>query len=327
MLRLAHFSDVHLGPLPDISYRELASKRITGYINWHRNRRTNLHDQVIDALVADMRDQGVDHVAVTGDLVNLALDAEVADAREWLEELGPGGDVSVVPGNHDAYVPGALDKACRSWGAWMWGDGMDEPAKRGRFPYMRVRGNAAIIGVSSARATAPFMASGYFGTTQARRLGRLLDDARARDLCRVILIHHPPVRGAAPQHKRLYGIGRFKKVIEKHGAELVLHGHTHLPTLFWLKGKDGRVPVLGVAAAGQALGGEKPAAQYNLIEIDGEPGNWTIDIRRRGLADNCKGVCEIAAETFRPGEAHGRAPVHISVQNMNASSPSRSHPK
>ena len=38
MFRLAHLSDVHLGPLPDVSYRQLASKRITGYLTWHRNR-------------------------------------------------------------------------------------------------------------------------------------------------------------------------------------------------------------------------------------------------------------------------------------------------
>ena len=39
MFRLAHLSDIHLGPLPEVSYRELASKRITGYINWQRNRK------------------------------------------------------------------------------------------------------------------------------------------------------------------------------------------------------------------------------------------------------------------------------------------------
>jgi len=306
MLRLAHLSDVHLGPLPDMSYRELASKRITGYINWQRNRKANLHDQVIGMLLDDMKARAPDHIAVTGDLVNLALDAEVEFAREWLKEVGPGDDVSVVPGNHDAYVPGALDKSCKAWGDWMWGDGKAQPARRGAFPYMRVRGKVAIIGVSSARATAPFMASGYFGSTQARRLGRMLDEAKTKGLCRVILIHHPPVRGAAPQHKRLYGIGRFKKVMERHGAELVLHGHTHLPSLYWLDGRDGRVPVLGVAAAGQAIGGSKPAAQYNLIEIDGGPDAWGVRLQRRGLMFGQEDVTEIVAQTLLPTEGSGQ---------------------
>lgn len=317
MLRLAHLSDIHLGPLPDIKYRELASKRITGYINWQRNRKTNLHDYVIGLILDDIKAQAPDHIAVTGDLVNLALDAEIEFATQWLEEVGAGDGVSVVPGNHDAYVPGALDKACRAWGKWMWGDGMAQPARRGAFPYMRVRGKMALIGVSSARATAPFMASGYFGSTQARRLGQMLDEAKANGLCRVIMIHHPPVRGAAPQHKRLFGIGRFKKVMQKHGAELVLHGHTHLPSLYWLDGLDGNVPVLGVAAAGQAVGGSKPAAQFNLIEIDGEPGAWRLNLERRGLLAGSNDVQKIVAQVLESGSG---SPVHEPI-------PSRSHAK
>jgi hypothetical protein len=41
--------------------------------------------------------------------------------------------------------------------------------------------------------------------------------------------------------------------------------------------------VVGVAAAGQAPGGRRPAAQYNLLEIDGEIGNWRLRLTRRGL--------------------------------------------
>ena len=116
MFRLAHLSDIHLGPLPDIAYRQLVSKRILGYVNWQRNRRRFLHDGVIDAIVDDMKANAPDHIAVTGDLVNLALDREIELARLWLETLGDPHDVSVVPGNHDAYVPGALDRICRAWG-------------------------------------------------------------------------------------------------------------------------------------------------------------------------------------------------------------------
>lgn len=296
MLRLAHLSDIHLGPLPALAYRDLVSKRITGYINWRRNRRSDLHEGVIDAIVSDIKASTPDHIAVSGDLMNLALDGEIALSRLWLEALGAPEDVSVVPGNHDAYVPGALDKTCAAWGPWMQGDGMEEPARRDSFPYMRVRGPMALIGVSSARATAPFMASGFFGEGQAKRLGRLLDEASDRGLCRVIVIHHPPVRGADPAHKRLLGIGRFQKAMRAHGAELVLHGHTHLPTTHRIDGRGGDIPVIGVAAAGQAPGGKRPAGQYNLIEIDGAPGAWRIALTRRGLSDANPQVHAIAAE-------------------------------
>ena len=59
---------------------------------------------MLDALVADMQAQRPDHIAVTGDLVNLALEAEFTPAQAWLESVGTPQRVTVVPGNHDAYV-------------------------------------------------------------------------------------------------------------------------------------------------------------------------------------------------------------------------------
>lgn len=283
MFRLAHISDVHLGPLPAVSYRELASKRVVGYVNWQRNRRRFLHDGVIGSIVSDIKAHQVDHIAVTGDLVNLALDAEIELAKLWLEALGSGEGVSVVPGNHDAYVPGAFDKTCRAWRAYMSSDGHEDVVNRNTFPYLRVRGNVALIGVTSARATAPFMASGFFRAGQAERLAKILDEAGRRGLFRIVMIHHPPVRDAVPQHKRLFGIARFQRVIKRHGAEMVLHGHSHLPSYYRIDGPKGQIPVIGVAAAGQAPGVGKPAAQWNLIEIGGISGNWAARMTRRGL--------------------------------------------
>ena len=295
MFRLAHLSDVHLGPLPDVSYADLASKRVFGYVNWQRNRRHVIHGGVLGQVVDDMKANAPDHVAVTGDLVNLALDGEIELARMWLETLGSPASVSVVPGNHDAYVPGSLDKVCRSWGAWMSGDDAAGPPSRHSFPYMRVRGGMALIGVSTARATAPFMANGFFRDDQSHRLGRLLHKAGRLGLFRVVMIHHPPVRNAVPQHKRLFGISMFQGLVQKYGAELVLHGHSHDPTLFWINGKVGQIPVVGVAAGGQSPGGHKAAAQYNLLDIEGDSGNWQVKLTRRGLTGTATPVTEIAS--------------------------------
>jgi len=283
MFRLAHISDVHLGPLPDVTYRDLASKRVIGYVNWQRNRRRHMHDSVLETLVADLKAMAPDHLAVTGDLVNLALDGEIEMARLWLETLGAPADVSVVPGNHDAYVPGAFDKACRAWAPWMTGDGANVPVDRNAFPYLRVRGGVALIGVSTARATAPFMANGFFEEGQAARLGRMLEEAGRLGLFRVVMIHHPPLRGAVPQHKRLFGISRFHRTVGRSGAELVLHGHSHVPSLGWMGARGRRIPVVGVAAAGQAPDGRHAAAQYNLFEIEGFGEGWRIGLTRRGF--------------------------------------------
>jgi 3',5'-cyclic AMP phosphodiesterase CpdA len=301
MFRLAHLSDVHLGPLPDVYYRELASKRITGYVNWQRNRRRHMRDSILDAIVADLKSSRPDHIAVTGDLVNLALDREIEMARLWLELLGTPHDVSIIPGNHDAYVPGALDKACRAWSAWMVGD--DKPPMtdfRHHFPYLRVRDDVALIGASSARASAPFMATGYFRSGQATRLARLLQSAGRRKLFRIVLIHHPPVRGSAAAHKRLFGISLFQRTVRQFGAELVLHGHTHEPTLYRIPGPHGDIPVVGVAAAGEAFGSRRPLAQYNLIDIERSGSGWSIRLTRKGVTGPTSLVTEISSEYLSP---------------------------
>jgi len=296
MFRLAHLSDVHLGPLPDVTYRQLASKRITGYINWKRNRSKTFDEGALGAIVADMKAATPDHVAVTGDLMNLALTDEIEFSRRWLESLGDPKNISVVPGNHDAYVPGALSKASAAWRPWTVGETGWAQANEHGFPYVRVRGDVAIIGVSSARASAPFLATGSFTETQARRMGKILDRAGAEGLARVVLIHHPPVRGAAASHKRLYGISTFQKAIAKHGAELVLHGHTHLPTLYWIPGKDGDVPVVGVAAGGENRGHDKPLAQWNMIEIERADKGFRITLIRRGLVGHTGQIAQLSSE-------------------------------
>lgn len=297
MFRLAHFSDIHLGPLPDLRLRDLVSKRITGYINWHRHRKISLDHGIIDALSDDMLAAKPDHIALTGDLVNLGLTQEIEMAAIWLQGLGSPEGVSVVPGNHDAYVRGSLRRACEAWGPYMTGDGVNDPVRPDSFPYLRIRGPFALIGLSSARATAPFMASGYFRERQAKATAKLLEETRERGLFRVLMIHHPPVHGATSAHKRLFGISRFQKMVRTYGAELVLHGHTHLPTIHHIAGPGGtKVPVVGVAAAGQAHGSAKPPAHYNLFEIGGTPGIWQAQLIRRGRAESAGPVVELSRQ-------------------------------
>ena len=265
-----------------MSLRELASKRITGYVNWQRNRRKQLFGDTLENLLASIKQAAPDHVAITGDLVNLATRTEIESARLWLEAGFEPENATLVPGNHDAYVPGALARSKAAWHPWLVSDTQAKDAPL--FPSYRRRGPVAIIGISSANATLPFVATGDFKKKQARAAGKLLDRAHEEGLFRVVMIHHPPVRDAAKWHKRLRGIGRFGKMLKNHGAELVLHGHTHLDTIHHLKGLHGDVPVVGIASASHGPGGNTPPAGFNLFDIDGEPGNWQITHRRMRMS-------------------------------------------
>lgn len=290
MFSLAHISDIHLGLEHVPSVRELASKRITGYVNWRRKRRKALFGEVLETLTDDIIGRDPDHLAITGDLVNLATDNEVEVAAEWLDAVGEAVPMSMVPGNHDAYVPGAYDKVAVAWRKFMTSD---DPAlirgENGLFPYLRVRGKVALIGISTATATPPFVASGYFGIPQARRTVEMLKYAGKAGLFRVVMIHHPPVRRAAIWHKRMIGIGRFSRVLRDAGAELVIHGHTHLNTIHWLPSPARLVPVVGIASASQGPRGDKPTATYNYFSIDGNPDDFQCRLQRFQFPETGRG--------------------------------------
>lgn len=292
MFKFAHISDIHLGPLPKLTLRELFSKRITGFVNWHRNRRKHLFVNTLDLLLSDLKTREPDHLVITGDLVNLATGIETRLAGEWLRTIGDPHDTTVVPGNHDAYVPGAHEKSVREWYDYIVGDDDAETRQDETkiFPTLRRRGPVAIIGCSTSIATPPFSASGYFSPRQARETVNLLRQAGEEGLFRIVLIHHPPIRGAAPTHKRMIGIRRFAAAISTSGAELVLHGHTHLNTVYWLKSRHGQVPVVGIASASQGPGGHKPRAAYNLFTVTGEPGAWNLTCDRYGLNETGDGI-------------------------------------
>ena len=299
MFRLAHISDIHLSPLPAMRKRDFASKRVTGYLNWKRNRSTSMGGPVLSNLIADIKAHAPDHIAITGDLTNLALDAEIANARAWLETLGSPHDVSVVPGNHDAYVAGALAKSNAAYAPFIAGD---LPRRDGvLYPWLRVRGDVALIGVNSARATPAFIAAGHVSRHQVEALEAMLADCGRQGLARVVMIHHPPVHGATSNAKRLYGIGRFQQAIARTGADLVLHGHTHLATTYQIAGPRGPVPVVCVPAAGQAPGGHRPAAAWNEFRIgQNRDGTFAIERIMRGIVDAAFNVGEIRRDQIAP---------------------------
>ncbi|ODT82980.1 MAG: hypothetical protein ABS76_05500 [Pelagibacterium sp. SCN 64-44] len=280
MTTLAHISDIHLSPMPEMGLRDLMGKRLTGYLNWKMRRHEELNSETLARLVAHLKAQNPDFTAVTGDMVNLAMPYEIERAGRWLEALGPTDRVAICPGNHDAYVPGALESAQRVWGDYMRGETLEQAA----FPFVRRVDEVAMIACSSAVPTAPFLAIGRFDHAQAERLGRMLAILGEAGYFRAVMIHHPP--NAELQHPSfgLMGHKLFRQVIAEHGAEMILHGHTHRSSIHSIPGKGKEVPVVGVAAASAAQGGKlNDPARYNLFRIERSGGDWTCTMREYGF--------------------------------------------
>ena len=291
---LAHVSDPHLAPLPQPQLVELIGKRVTGFVNWKRKRAAIHRPEVLARIVADLKAQKPDHIAVTGDLVNLALPSEYAPARAWLATLGSPADVTLVPGNHDAYVRSGMAESLTHWGDFMRGD--ESAVVAAGFPFLRRRGPLALIGVSTSVPSLPFFAIGRVGAEQLQRLEKILEDCGREGRYRVVLIHHPPTSRRSDYLKRLTDGPRLREVLARHGAELVIHGHNHRRQTVWLDGPSGRIPAIGVPSASEAPPGEHDPAGYNLYCIEGERGAWRCEVITRGLSGS--GVVELDRTTL-----------------------------
>ena len=275
---LAHLSDPHLPPVPAPRLYELAGKRALGYLNWTRNRHKYHRRDVLDALVADLRLQAADHIAVTGDLVNLALEAEFEPALAWLESIGKPDRVTAIPGNHDAYVRATRQRFAQVWANYLRGDAAADGVG---FPSLRRRGPLALIGLSSALPTAPFMATGTLGPRQLDALKRLLEQLAAEQVFRVLLVHHP-LRSES-HIKRLTDAPALVALLKEHGVELILHGHDHIHSLVRFDGPAGAIPAVGVPSASAIAHRHHPAAAYNLFSILPAGNGWRCDQVVRGM--------------------------------------------
>ena len=270
--------------MPLVKRRELMNKRMLGYVNWHRGRKLVHRREILDLMTRDLAKQNPDHIAVTGDLVNLGLPEEFLRAAGWLNHLGSPDRVTAIPGNHDAYVRLHPEAGTLQWRPFM--EANDEgaalfPTPPSQFPFVRRFGDIAIVALSSAIPTMPFVASGKIGSAQRALAAAALDELARAGLFRVVLIHHPPLRHQAGWYRGLRDAGKFTKMLSRHGAELVLHGHTHTQSVHELPTATGTAFVVGVPSASEAVEGHLPAARYNLYAIARAGAGWHVEMTGR----------------------------------------------
>jgi len=287
MFRVGHLSDLHATPVRIRSPRELNGKRLLGWLSWHVRRSRVHRPDVLEALIEDLHRVAPDQIVVTGDLTNVACEQEFVAARAWLHRIGAPARVSIVPGNHDAYVPIPREVSWDHWSEFLRSDPL--PGAGGMagdaFPTLRVRGAAVFVGLSSATPTAVGLATGALGEAQLARLEQLLDGLVDSRLCRILLIHHPPTEGAVTARRALTDADALRAVLRRTGVDLVLHGHGHRTLIGSLEGPSGPIPVVGARSSSDV--GRRPdkRAQYHLYEIEPATGGarrFQIRLRIRG---------------------------------------------
>jgi 3',5'-cyclic AMP phosphodiesterase CpdA len=264
-VRIAHFSDVHALSLEGVRPWQFLNKRVAGYLNLRLNRRDKHPVRLFRAIVDDLNARPVDHVIVTGDLTNLSLEPEFRLAREILDgiAIGPSA-VTVVPGNHDVYTLGALRD--RFFWDLLAPYATSDEGTAVEFPLVRVRGDIAIIGLSTAMPSPPPLADGWLGKAQLAALEEKL--AALDGKFRIVALHHPPYTNRHALLRGLRDRGRLQKLLAKLGAELVLHGHEHRDIRVTLPGRDAPIPVIGVGSGTYDDRRRERRARYNVYTVE-----------------------------------------------------------
>lgn len=274
-MKVAHLSDLHVLDLEGVSPLAYANKRLLGYANIRFKRKHVHRAETVAALMRDVRDSGIEQVVVTGDLTNLALAPEFRAVERMLrDELGlPADRVSIVPGNHDAYV---RDDGSRPF-ATLYADYTTSdlpelalPLAGGHFPFVRIRGPLAIIGLSSAVPRLPFVAAGVLGKPQLEALRRILRHPDVRGKTPVVLVHHPshsPVSRMKALVEGLHDGPELEHELEEFHPALVLHGHLHRRIAKRSRGRDG-LAVIGATSSSLHHEDLDKMAGYNVYTFD-----------------------------------------------------------
>ena len=280
MFRLAHVTDPHFRGFRQARPFDFIGKRAIGIANLAVNRMRKHKMELLDEMGRDVRAQAPDHLALTGDLSNVALAGEWLTALAWIEATGlDPGALSVIPGNHDAYVPEVVEERAfeKLFAPYQTND-IKPMTADAPYPFVRLRPPLAVIGVSSAVATGDLGAWGAIGERQLARLEKILTAPELAGLTRVVLIHHPPVLHKHGEQRNLRDRDALAAVLERAGAELVLHGHDHQDQRAELVGPGGRkIPIIGGGSASYT-GDPERRSRYNIFEVEGRSITWTTRV-------------------------------------------------
>lgn len=280
MFTLAHVTDPHFRSFAGARPAQFFSKRAVGALNLLVNRRRQHKMELLTDLAEDLRTRQPDHLALTGDLGNVSLESEWQAALTWITALERLPEtVTVIPGNHDTYTPEVVVAGTfeRLFAPYQTAQHRQDPSL---YPFVRIRGEVALIAVNTCVPTQDLGAWGKIGEDQLQRLQALLTLPALTNKTRVVLLHHPPVVHKPGEHRNLRDRAALAAVLARTGADLVLHGHDHQDEIAHLPGPNNtRIPIIGAGSASYAGSGER-RSRYNVYAIEGKTLTATTYVHR-----------------------------------------------
>jgi 3',5'-cyclic AMP phosphodiesterase CpdA len=234
MIRLAHVSDIHITASPlGWKWRDWFSKRYLGWINFRwlgRRFRFRQAEDVLAAMVADLRQRGPDRLIFSGDATALGYEAELKRAVALLG-LTDGNPCSglAVPGNHDYYTRAVQASGLFERYFAPWQSGIRIAGST--YPFAQQVGPIWLVGVNSCTGNRwPWDAGGRVGPQQLSRLRELL--VRLAPGPRILVTHYPVFLASGKREWPTHGLRDLPELIEvaaRGGVAVWLHGHRHAP--------------------------------------------------------------------------------------------------
>lgn len=254
MMQIAHVSDLHLLEKRHAE-RWGHERRRLAYLTFGRKNDFAERRRRVASAMETARRSDSDHVLITGDLTEDGLDPQFEVLAEVLAESGLSpSKVTLVPGNHDAYVDGnafrrALQGPLRPYA---------ETSEPGVPLVFR---DAVVVPVSTAFKQSYAWSAGAIEPKDLLAVDCAAQQSRCAGLALILAMHHPP-------HPRMWGwhwIDGLRQhaavgaILRQHGHAHVVHGHTHAATDRAVR--PGAIPRIFSAAA--AIDSETPVRVYH----------------------------------------------------------------
>lgn len=280
MIKIGHISDLHVFDLKNKSPGRFLNKRLIGGANLLFKRSKAHSPQAVERAIQHLvEDHDVDHIAISGDLSNLALREEFLAADKLISAIPNATDcVSVVPGNHDYYIPSIeRDRDFERVFSPYMKSAVNHYTLETGYPYCKFIGDdVVLIGLNSAIASPPMFAIGEVDERELRALEAMLDDPLVAPRFKVVMLHHPllPFEHSKVEYtRRLVNASDVLEILRRTNVDMAIHGHNHyydhveVPHL----GAPGTLHICEAGSTSIAhASNEMFGGKFNIYHIDGK---------------------------------------------------------
>ncbi len=210
-------------------------------------------ERLLDTVIDEINDLAPDLVAIPGDLTVNGYRDEYKIAKVQIDRLECP-QIVVIPGNHDSRNVGYLHFTRLFGHRWTCRD----LAFDSHDPDIGCE-NVRVVSVDS---TKPDLNDGEIGRHRYEWLADQLQDSPGLS---VVVIHHHLVGipGTGRERNIVLDAGDVLEILDRHGVDLVLAGHRHVPYAWQVNGT--LIVTSGTACTWRTRGETPPS--YNIITI------------------------------------------------------------